>query len=307
MSCIYVCREVAPEMMERRSGRIVNLHTFWFTDKHLTAELLGLPPEERFMVFARGLDRILDELKQRGLADTIANAEVFNEVNGFFHGMPVELVRKLRRRHEEALDFLQKRHPNIWFSLDTSMASIDPEIVPRNAQVWTFHSYYLWGIYKVFEQDLVFGDTDLNDPAVYAPVRRFLRRDIVPFQAILDSREGRPPILRNWFCRIWLYRNLDPNAMPELERMLQESLKKRIDEFKQKATEAVEQSVKLRDEVLPGVPLILGEGASYCADHRLRWEDRSDAYWEEETTARSCSPAADWPGVTSSTSTRVPW
>jgi hypothetical protein len=39
------------------------LHTFWFTDKNLTAELLGLPLEERLIYFARGLDRILDELK----------------------------------------------------------------------------------------------------------------------------------------------------------------------------------------------------------------------------------------------------
>ncbi len=38
--------------------------------------------------------------------------------------------------------------------------------------------------------------------------------------------------------------------------------------------------MKTRDEVLPRIPLILGEGASYCADHRLRWEERSDAYWE---------------------------
>jgi hypothetical protein len=56
------------------------LHTFWFTDKNVTAELLGLPLEKRFMVFARGLDRILEVLKQRGLADTIATAEIFNEV-----------------------------------------------------------------------------------------------------------------------------------------------------------------------------------------------------------------------------------
>jgi hypothetical protein len=28
------------------------LHTFWFTDKNLTAELLGLPLEKRFMYFA---------------------------------------------------------------------------------------------------------------------------------------------------------------------------------------------------------------------------------------------------------------
>ncbi|MCU0917886.1 MAG: hypothetical protein MUC88_25485, partial [Planctomycetes bacterium] len=256
------------------------LHTFWFTDKNLTAELLGLPPEERFMVFARGLDRILEELKQRGLADTIATAEIFNEVDGFFHGKPVETVRKHRRLHEEALDFLKTRHPDIRFSLDTSTPSIDPEIVPRNAQVWTFHSYYLWPVYNVFEQNLMKGDTDLGDPAAYASVRRFLRRDLIPFQAILSSREGRPPIMPGWFRRIWLYRNLDPNAMPELERLLREHLEKNLDLYKQKATDAVEQAVKLREELLPGVPLVVGEGASYCADHRLRWEERSDAYWE---------------------------
>ena len=42
------------------------LHTFWFTDKKLTAELMGLPLEKRFMYFARGLDRILEELKAAG-------------------------------------------------------------------------------------------------------------------------------------------------------------------------------------------------------------------------------------------------
>lgn len=264
------------------------LHTFWFTDKNVTAELLGLPLEKRFMYFARGLDRILDELKQRGLADTIAAAEIFNEVNPHSHGKT--------RDHEEAIDFLRSRHPDIRFAVDTD--SFDTSRLPRNAQVWIYHSYYLWPIYGLFEQDLVGGDKDLNDPAAYAPVRRFLRRDIVPFQAILDSRAVRPPIARDWYRRIWLYRNLDPNAMPELERLLQVELEKRIDEFKQSAVQRVKQLVKIRHEVLPGVPLILGEGASYCADHRLRWEERSDAYWEViEHAARAYREHGLWGAV----------
>ncbi|TVS12988.1 MAG: hypothetical protein EA424_22020 [Planctomycetaceae bacterium] len=264
------------------------LHTFWFTDKNVTAELLGLPLEKRFMYFARGLDRILEELKQRGLADTIATAEIFNEVGPRHHGKTVD--------HEEALDFLQTRHPDILFSLDTD--SFDTSRIPRNAQVWTYHSYYLWPIYGLLEQDLIRGDKDLNDPAAYAPIRRFLRRDLVPFQAILDSRAGRPPIARDWFRRIWLYRNLDPNAMPELERLLQEHLEKNIDRFKQRATNAVEQAMKVRDELFPGIPLVLGEGASYCADHRLRWEERSDAYWEVvEHAARTWREHGFWGAV----------
>jgi len=281
------------------------LHTFWFTDKSVTAELLGLPPEERFMVFARGLDRILEELKQRGLADTVITAEIFNEVNGmdFLGGYgankkAADVFPKFRSLHEEALSFLETRHPGVRFSLDTSTASINTELIPRNAQVWTFHSYYLWSVYKVFEQNLLGGDTDLTDPEVYAPIRRFLRRDLVPFQAILDCRKGRPPIANGWYRRIWLYRNLDPNAMPELERLLQEDLEKHIDEYKQKSTDAVEQAVKLRDEILPGIPLILGEGVSYCADHRLRWEERSDAYWEVvEHAARAYRQHGLWGAV----------
>jgi hypothetical protein len=46
---------------------------------------------------------------------------------------------------------------------------------------------------------------------------------------------------------------------------LQADLEKRIDEFKQSAPDAVKQLVKTRDGVLPGIPLILGEGDSYCA------------------------------------------
>jgi hypothetical protein len=263
------------------------LHTFWFTDEWVTAELMGLPPEERFMVFARGLDRIIEELEQRGLEDVLAFAEIFNEVDGlnFVSGYgterkSVEVLKQFRALHEEALEFLKARHPEIRFALDTYTPWTNPELVPRNIQVWNFHSYYLWDVYRVFEGDLLAPDADLNNPRHYAPIRRFLLKDIVPFQAVLDSRKGRPPIAPDWYRRIWLYRNLDPNAMPELERMLQENLENNINLYKQKASEAAEQAVKLRDAHFPGVPLVIGEGASYCANTRLRWEERSDAYWE---------------------------
>jgi hypothetical protein len=263
------------------------LHTFWFTDEKVTAGLLGLPEEERFIYFARGLDRILDELKQRGLGDVIVSAEIFNEVDGmsFVGGYgdakkSVADLQRFRSLHEEALEFLQARHPDILFALDTYTPWTNVDFVPRNAQAWTFHSYYLWDVYGVFEGNLLGPDVDLADEKTLAPIRRFLRRDLVPFQVLLDSRAGRPPILDNWYRRIWLYGNLDPNAMPDLERMLQDNLKNNLGHFKQKATDAADQAVKLRDELFPGIPLILGEGASYCADCRLRWEERSDAYWE---------------------------
>jgi hypothetical protein len=264
------------------------LHTYWFTDERITDELLGLPREERFIYFARGLNRILDELEQNGLADTIASAEIFNEVDGmdFVGGYvesdeSVEMLHRFRNFHEEAIEFLESRHPDIRFAVDTYTPWTNTEFAPRNPDVWTFHSYYLWDVYKVFEGSLLSPDADLADPAVYAPIRRFLRRDLVPFRSVLESRGYRPPFdHQDWYRRIWLYGNLDPNAMPELERLLEENLERNIERYKQKAVDAVVQAVKLRDEHFPGTPLILGEGVSYCADRRLRWEERSDAYWD---------------------------
>ena len=56
--------------------------------------------------------------------------------------------------------------------------------------------------------------------------------------------------------------------------------------------------MKLRDEVFPGIPLVLGEGVSYCADHRLRWEERRDASWEVvEHDARAYRDHGSWGAV----------
>ncbi len=41
-----------------------------------------------------------------------------------------------------------------------------------------------------------------------------------------------------------------------------------------------------------------GEGVTYCGDNRLRWEERSDAYWEiAEHSARLYRDAGLWGSV----------
>ena len=268
------------------------LHTFWFTDDELTADLLGTPPEQCFQRFAAGLDRILDELEQRGLADVIAFAEVFNESDGlsFLGGFgektaPTEILHMYRSWHEEALAFLQSRHPHLRFALDTYTPFTHPDMMPRNAQVWDFHSYYAWGVYGVFEQGL--WGADLDDPQTWAPIRHFLRPDVVPFREVVGSRGQRAPMAADWYRRIWAYRNLNPAALTELEKRLDANLEAHVDEYRSQAAAALEQALALRERILPGVPLVLGEGVSYCADNRLRWEERSDRYWDlVESTVR---------------------
>jgi len=68
--------------------------------------------------------------------------------------------------------------------------------------------------------------------------------------------------------------------------------------FKQLAEAGVAEAVRLRDQYYPGVPLVTGEGASYCGDARLRWEERSDAYWEVvEHAARAYRERGLWGAV----------
>jgi len=264
------------------------LHTFWQTDEAINAELLGLPAAERFMYFARALDYILRELEQRGLQETIAFAEIFNEADGLdFLGaygektQPKEQLNLWRSWHEDALEFLKTRHPGIRFALDTYTPWVNPEHVPRNMQVWNFHSYYMWSVYDVLERALSWDwNSPLEKPIIGDSIRRFLRRDPVPFRVILECRGNRPPIAFDWYQRVWLYRNLDPAAMPEVDRMLEENLQKNLAHFKRQAEDGVAQAVKLRDLHYPGVPLVLGEGVTYCAHADMRWEERSDAYWE---------------------------
>jgi len=262
------------------------LHTFWFAEEAINAELLGLPPAKRFMYFAQALDRILEELEQRGLQETIAFAEIFNEADGldFVGGygektQPKTELNTYRAWHEDALEFVKTRHSGIRFALDTYTPYVNREHVPRNMQVWNFHSYYLWSVYHVLEHAITWSAAS-EEPVAGESVRRLLRRDLVPYRVVRTCRGDRPPIMDDWYRRVWLYRNLEPAALPEWERILQDNLERNIKQFKQRAEEGVAQAVKLRDQHYPGVPLVFGEGASYCADTRLRWEEQSDSYWE---------------------------
>lgn len=38
--------------------------------------------------------------------------------------------------------------------------------------------------------------------------------------------------------------------------------------------------MRVRDEVLPGVPIVMGEGGAYCPANALLAEERCDGVWE---------------------------
>lgn len=84
----------------------------------------------------------------------------------------------------------------------------------------------------------------------------------------------------NWTRRVWLYSNLNDATLPELEAMLSKQLDADVAVYKARVDDWARRFTELRQTVIADVPLVMGEAASYCAANSMRWEEKSDAYWE---------------------------
>ena len=55
--------------------------------------------------------------------------------------------------------------------------------------------------------------------------------------------------------------------------MLSGDLKRDAELYKQRATEAVAHAAAVRDALVPGSLMVMGEAATYCALNAMRWEE----------------------------------
>lgn len=276
----------------RRHGIVVilsswyYLHTYWVATESRNELLLGLPYEERYMAFAKLLGFIIDELAARGLDSQLAFAEIFNEADGLpplgYGCQDKALLAQQRGYHEDALAFLREKYPKLLFALDTCTPNVQPEFFPRNMQVWNAHSYYIWPrSYAQFEQDLFSGKLDNPEYSEsFAKISRFLKTPLNTLDDIEGSRAGMAQAGLNWTRRVWLYSNLNDAALPELEAMLSKQLDADVAVYKARVDDWARRFTELRQTVIADVPLVMGEAASYCAANSMRWEEKSDAYWE---------------------------
>ncbi len=263
------------------------LHTFWYVEDDLVEEFFTLPPERRFMRFAVDTDRILSEIKARGLQQQIAFVEIFNEFNTFYkRDWNLEKLcitsSEFRCWHEEALDFIKTCHPDLLFAIDTSTPDVDRELLPRNADVWNHHIYYSWSAYsKVFEDPAIYKEGFDFDSATRHPVLgRFLCSTPVSIEAVRSSHKHIQHVENSWPIRVWFYNNLDPLKLHELDRLMTEHISENMDEYKKKVEDRISKALETRKALFPDIILVMGEGATYCAHPQLRWEEKSDAYWE---------------------------
>ena len=237
------------------------LHTYWIIrDEALNDALFAIPPHERFRAFAEFLDYILCKIEDRGLSDRIAFVEIFNEADGLgFAGgyghtkdRPRAEMERFHAEHDEAISWLRSRHGQILFAYDTSTPYIDAEQIPQSMQVFNFHNYFLWDIYTEFER--------------CGEAAGMMHADCASLDAVRRSRDG-------------FYSGLDPMKLGAAEKWFDNRFAETRGRYYGELERSLRQVGELSKKHFPGVPIVCGEGVTYCGAKALLWEERSEPYW----------------------------
>ncbi len=250
------------------------LHTYWYCDKETNARLLGLPVEDRFMAFAKFLHYILAELEQRGLSDRIAAAEIFNEMGDFptlwsRAGHDEQHILSIfRLKHEEAMAYLQEEHPNILFSCDDLPQPERMPLFPRNMQAFNGHNYFLWDVYG---NTLEAGENAEREP--------FFRNEITDEDIVNAYKDLHPNYSPDWIARTRCCHDLDESKLPALYDYLENRLNEKRDVYMAGFEKSIEGYQTIM-RAFPGIPVVCGEGVTYCSSKKALWEETSDRYWE---------------------------
>lgn len=154
--------------------------------RDLYDELMGIPPEERFLAIAKSMHHLVSCVKAAGYGDRIAYVELHNEIEygGLNRVAPdgdiAAVIRTVKPYTEEALAWLSERHPDLLFTGCFTLGEPYPKAsLPGNMQVGHFHLY----INGVLQQ--LMDETGIRNPDAAFPnplVKSLLRDDAPPFE-----------------------------------------------------------------------------------------------------------------------------
>lgn len=250
------------------------LHTYWFQKRGdpVCDELFALPPEKRFDAFKMFWHYILLELEKRDLDSQIAYVEVFNEADdhpflcgengrwGSIRDIPDAEAEFYRKQHEKAIKWLRERHPNILFAYDNTTVDGAEKNMPESAQIYSFHSYYMWSLYN----DALKGHDE------------WFKHEITP-DDVKKSREGRRPTGEDWYQRVAQFNDLDYSYLNEIEMSLEETFIQNKEIYAAKRDRSLSLAVRLAGDKMP---IVMGEGVSYICSKKILWEEKSEQYWQ---------------------------
>ena len=261
------------------------LHTNWFTSEEINVPLFAMPTEEKIAYFGRELGAALSLLRENGLLDAVAFAELFNEVDGMpFAGtykanLPYEEVTHVRGLQEKAIAALKADFPEVKFSFDAGTPFCQEELIPRNADLFSYSCYYLWAVYSLLENECI--NAELSEPVYPPEALRWMKPESerITVADVLAAR-GVQRTCPDWNRRCAFFENLDPATFPALEKALEEALVQNQDKYFAHLEKDTRRAMYLRDKVLPGKPIVMTEGATFIYSPYLLFEEHSRTFWD---------------------------
>ena len=286
---LVFCRAAAKHGIKLILSSWYYLHTHWHLEECVNAELFDRLPTvaDKIRYFTAEHNRVLQLLRENGLLHVVAFVELCNEFDilknvfvGQFVKITPEEAAEWRPLLEEAYDTMKRANPELLFAHDSWTAWMRKDLVPRNVDILNFHYYYFWSaLYGMLDQVLTCERGDVEYPP---EVAYFLKKDRLHYDDVVRARTRYTKLRTgyDWNQRIMLYNSLDPEKIPELERRIAETFAANRDACMQKLREGVANVIAIRDEVLPGAPIVMGEGTSCCTSEKVLFEEHSDAFWE---------------------------
>jgi hypothetical protein len=222
-------------------------------EPQIRRELLAVPYNDRLMLLARQYDRLLGQLKKRGLHKYIAQVELVNELNQppiFCAGQggtsqtaeewtsgkgpqPPCTTETVRQLAFDAIDYLQHKHPDLLITVDGLVACTGfRTLYPQNAQV-ADHHVYCNGVTQAFWEKCgitAFSPGESPDPLKNRFLAEFLKPNNTVGWSEFVRQAGR--VRRVWWAIGWLYVNLDNEKFdrwciehfPDYERQIKQSI-----------------------------------------------------------------------------------
>lgn len=276
-------------------------------DASLRAELLAVPYNARLRFLAEQWGRLLTELRERGLLDRVAVAELANEVDGAplcapwdegdrgstpeewladrHSRPPAEVSRELSA---QCLRFLKQRHPEVLFDVDLCSAAALPAFAPQESEVADHHVYcagLTQGCYSavgLWNWDPQTGP----DIAANETLRALLKPDVVPWDEFtrLAAR-----VRAGWRAVGWFHANLDVERYDEWCVAHFEELRPSIDQPLQAGFAAARAYA---DET--GKPLLVDEGYIFYPPLQSRLVTLPEGRYSEEQGVRLALETGHW-------------
>jgi hypothetical protein len=262
--------------------------------------LTGIEPEQRHETMARAMGALVQHLKDLGLADRIAYAELHNEVDlsrlAAVDAGGNDPYWPQRTYVADAVELMQKQHPDV---LATSCYGITPYLdmgaVPDNGQIAHFH-VYIYGVLAALEE---WAGVRVPPPEFPRPeLLSLLRDDAAPPASYADRTEpwrlaatGVSPSM------FYSYDNVDP---AKWDRWLYEH----YGEYKVSMRRSLDDQLGViaRWAVRHDVPAVVGEGWIGYTPLLAEFEDGPVGQGIAEYAVQRCADLGFWGVVLGSNS-----